>query len=140
MDNPDDDDRIIINVKGVRKASWNRATRAASLRKIQYGQLVSDALDFQAEMEARGIEAPGKARLTDDQITARLTALAGLAQGIAALKAAGARSVGIATLSRGLANLLAEMPRDLRIGGRIRNLEIGQESVKRAMLEGELHE
>ena len=83
MDNPDDDDRIIINVKGVRKASWNRATRAASLRKIPYGQLVSDALDFQAEMEARGIEAPGKARLTDDQITARLTALAGLAQGIA---------------------------------------------------------
>lgn len=121
MDNQDEG-TTIINVKGVRKSSWNRATQAASLRKDPYGAWLSDTIDFRLEMEAKGIEAPGKAgqsSLSPDQMTARLGALAELAKGLAALKSAGARPVGISALSRGLALVLAEMPAAnpmLRIG------------------------
>lgn len=130
MDNPDDD-RIIINVKGVRKSAWNAATRAASLSKEPYGQWLSDAIDLRLRIEAEGVKLPGEAGeapLTADQTTARLAALAEAAKGFAALKTAGGRSVGISALSRRLAALLSEIP---TANPPLRIARIGQESVKR---------
>ncbi len=131
MDNPDDD-RTIINVKGVRKASWNAAARAASLSKDSYGQWLSDAIDLRLRMEAEGVKLPGedkKALLTPDQMTARIAAMAELAKGLAALKSAGSRAIGISALSSGLTTLLT----DERSANRpIRIRQISQEPVKPA--------
>ena len=111
------DDTTIINVKGVRKASWNAATRAASLGKEPYGPWLSDAIDQRLYREARGQETEAPA-MTPDQITARISALAELAKGIGALKAAGHRAVGIGSLSQGLAVALAEDMRRLGLARR----------------------
>ncbi len=132
MDNPDDG-FTIINVKGVRKSSWDAVCRAASHPKVPYGRWISDAIDFRLEMEAKGIQGPGEAGqavLTPDQMTARIAAMAELAKGLAALKAAGSRAVGISALSAGLASLLT----DERSANRpIRIRQISQESVKPAL-------
>ena len=86
-----DDDTTIINVKGVRKAAWNAATRAAALAKTPYGPWLSDAIDQRLYREATGGNPEGKAGLTEDQITARTMALAEMAKGMAAMKSAGLR-------------------------------------------------
>jgi hypothetical protein len=52
-------DTIIINVKGVRKSSWNSATQAASLRKEQYGPYLSEALDLRLRFDAGEVKLPG---------------------------------------------------------------------------------
>lgn len=144
MDNPDDD-RTIINVKGVRKTAWNAAARAASLSKDTYGQWLSDAIDLRLRYDAGTVKPPGEAgeaTMTTEQLTARIAALAELAKGIAALKAAGARSVGIATLSRGLTSLLADLPRQAPLIRGQERRRLGQEPVKPMIevLEGNLHE
>ena len=111
-----DDSTTIINVKGVRRAAWNAATRAASLGKEPYGHWLSDAIDQRIYREARGANQDGQAgeALSADQLTARIAAVAELAKGIAALKAAGSRAVGLGALSRILGALIS-----------------GQEAVKR---------
>jgi hypothetical protein len=132
MDNPDGE-FTIINVKNVRQRSWNALVMAASHPKVAYGRWISDAIDFRLEMEAKGIQGPGEASqavLTPDQMTARIAALAELAKGLAALKAAGSRAVGISALSSGLTTLLT----DERSANRpIRIRQISQESVKPAI-------
>ena len=118
------DETIIINVKGVRKNTWNTATQQASLRKEQYGRYLSDALDLRLRYDAGEVKPPGEEDnpqanppLTPDQRTARIVALAELSKGIALLKQHTGRATGISTLSRELADLLADAPTKLRIIG-----------------------
>lgn len=108
------DDETTINVKGVRKSSWNAATQAASLRKEHYGPWLSDAIDLRLRYDAGQVKPPGQDgedAMTVDQRTARIAALAELAKGLAAVKAAGSRPNGISALSHGLAEVFADAPR-----------------------------
>lgn len=125
-----DDDTTIINVKGVRKAAWNAATRAAALAKTPYGPWLSDAIDQRLYREATGGNPEGKAGLTEDQITARTMALAEMAKGMAAMKSAGLRVPAVVRMAL-MAASVGMVP-----GALIR----GQESVKPALLEGQRHE
>jgi hypothetical protein len=119
-------DTIIINVKGVRKSSWNSATQAASLRKEPYGPYLSEALDLRLRFDAGEVKAPGEdgnhqanPPLTEDQRTARIAALAALAQGIAAVKQHTGRATGVGLLSTEVRSLVVK-PRIIRgkeIGG-----------------------
>jgi hypothetical protein len=114
-------DTIIINVKGVRKSSWNLATQAASLRKEQYGPYLSEALDLRLRFDAGEVKAPGEdgntqanPPLTEDQRTARIAALAALAQGIAAVKQHTGRATGVGLLSTEVRSLVPVKPRIIR--------------------------
>jgi len=118
-----DDDTTIINVKGVRKAAWNAATRAAALAKTPYGPWLSDAIDQRLYREATGGNPEGKAGLTEDQKTARILAVAALAEGMASLKAARARPPIVAAM-------LAELAGDLGLAGGKAEASRGKGSVK----------
>jgi hypothetical protein len=114
-------DTVIINVKGVKKSSWNSATQAASLRKEQYGPYLSEALDLRLRFDAGEVKLPGEdgnaqanPPLTEDQRTARIAALAALAQGIAAVKQHTGRATGVGLLSTEVRSLVPVKPRIIR--------------------------
>lgn len=98
MDNPQDDDRTIINVKGVRKPAWEKAKRGSAQTGESMGTWLSGAIEIRAIHDASGIQSPGNPlanpSLTPDQLTARIEAVAAYQQSVAALKMARARSIG----------------------------------------------
>jgi hypothetical protein len=106
-------DTTTINVRGVNKSVWNEATRQASLSRELAGPWLNDAIEQKLRRLA-GAVVDDPAAMTVDQITARIAALAELAKGIAALKSAGSRAVGVGVLSRGLTMLLID-PRSVLI-------------------------
>jgi hypothetical protein len=115
-------DTIIVNVKGVRKSSWNEATKAASLRKDQYGLYLSDALDLRLRFDAGEITLPGEdgnqdahEHLSQEQRTARIAALAELAKGIAAVREHTGKATGITMLSSELSALTVKASAKLRV-------------------------
>jgi hypothetical protein len=115
-------DTVIINVKGIRKNTWNAATQAASLRKELYGPYLSDALDLRLRFDAGEVKLPGEQRnqaanppLTEDQRTARIAALAELAKGIAAVRLQTGRATGITMLSAELAALMVKPASTMRL-------------------------
>jgi hypothetical protein len=115
-------DTTTINVKGVRKNSWNAATQAASLRKEMYGPYVSDALDLKLRHDAGEVKLPGEVGnqeanlpLTEDQRTARIAALAELAKGIATIKQHTGHATGITRFSAELSALEAKPQAKLRL-------------------------
>jgi hypothetical protein len=124
---------VIINVKGVRKNSWNAATQAASLRKEQYGPYLSEALDLRLRFDSGEVQLPGKdgnqranTPLTEDQRTARIVALAELAKGIAAVKQHTGKATGITMLSAELSSLATKPEAKLRIIGGKESRGFGQ--------------
>lgn len=101
-----------INVRGVRKSTWNEATRQASLTRELMGPWVTDALELRLAVLSGAIlvvdskDAPGP--LTPDQTTARILALAELAKGLAALKTAGSRALALGALTQEITLLLTD--------------------------------
>lgn len=114
MDNPDTDDKTIINVKGVRKPAWEAARRGAAQAGDSMGTWLSDAIDRRISHDATAIEGPANNRgevgnpdaLTPDQLTARIMALAALQQSMAAMKTARMRSSGRGVLATVQASLV----------------------------------
>jgi hypothetical protein len=92
------EEKIVVNVKGVQRSSWNALCRDAALRHEHYGVWLSDAIDQRLRTDAQGVASAISETLTTDQRTARIAALAELAKGLAALRAAGSRSVGVGAL------------------------------------------
>lgn len=91
MDNLDGDDKTIINVKGVRKSSWEAAKRGATQSGISMGAWLSDQIDQAERMAREGVQPP-RPQLTPEQLTARMEAIAALMQAQAALKSATGRA------------------------------------------------
>jgi hypothetical protein len=58
LDNPDDDERTIINVKGVSAAAWNAARTAAKRQDEPMGVWLSKALIDRVNLEAGPRELP----------------------------------------------------------------------------------
>ena len=119
MANPEDEtaaDKTTINVKGVRKSSWEAARRGAAQRGDSMGAWLSDAIDRRISREARQIELPSEpARtppLTPDQLTQRIMAVAALQQSAAALKMARVRSTGRDAMRIAQESLAHEMDAD----------------------------
>jgi hypothetical protein len=94
-----DDEKTIINVKGVSAKSWERAKAAANRRGETMAGWISRACDTVADLEAGDALMPpnpianldpktANPALTPDQLTARLDALASLMQAAAAVKLA----------------------------------------------------
>jgi len=61
MDNPDDGEWTIINVKKVRKASWEAAKRESAQAGDPMGLWLSDMIDRQVKHTADSILSPGLA-------------------------------------------------------------------------------
>lgn len=116
MGNPADDDKVTINVKGVRKSAWEAAKRGSARAGDSMGTWISDTIDRLVKLEESSVLAPGLATvknddfsgnpgepdgMTPDQVTARMLAeaalfqgKAALLQGIASVKTAGVRTWG----------------------------------------------
>lgn len=113
MDNPDEADKTIINVKGVRKSAWEAAKRGATQQGDSMGTWLSDAIDQRAIRDSDQVKPPAKndgkkgnpAALTPDQLTARIIAAAALQQSAAAMKQACGRTTGKGALMRVLSSL-----------------------------------
>jgi hypothetical protein len=115
MVNPDDD-KTIINVKGVPKPAWELAKRLAAQADEPMGMLLARAIQCLADQEAGRVKPPdkkvtkqGNPPLTPAQLTDRITALAMLSQANAANRQARARIAKDSTLGIGLALLQQAM-------------------------------
>jgi hypothetical protein len=78
----------VINVKGVRLESWEKARRGWGQAGGSMGAWLSDAIDLRAAYEEGRVKPPGNPPMTAEQITARIHAVAALQQSAAAMKQA----------------------------------------------------
>ena len=97
MANPDDD-KTIINVKGVPKPAWELARRLAVQADEPMGMLLARAIQCLADQEEGRVKPPdnrtakqGNPPMTHEQLTERMKAVAMLAQANAANRQAHAR-------------------------------------------------
>lgn len=137
MASPDDDDgKTTINVKGVRKPAWEAAKREAGQAGDSMGTWLSDAVEQRVSRNRDAVQPPanpaanpsdksGNLAMIEEQITARMMALAALQQSVAAMKAAGARSNPTLTGARAsLERMLpAQPPRLTIVGGKANGKE-----------------
>lgn len=106
MANNDDDTTTTINVKSVRKPAWEAARRSAAKQDEPMGSWLSRACETLANLEAGprefppgGLANPGQemanpTAMTQDQLSARILAVAALMQGFAAVRNATGRAPG----------------------------------------------
>lgn len=116
------DGRVTINVKRVSKRAWARAANAAYKNgKEARGSWLSRAMNMLADLEMGPREFPPErpgnpagnlvgnsgnpARLSPDQLTARMQAVAAMMQGLAAVRMATGRATGKKTVGLMLASL-----------------------------------
>jgi len=111
MDNPADD-KTIINVKGVPKTAWEAARRYAAQSGDSMGTWLAGAINCRIDYEEGRVKPPannghddGNPPLTEDQLSARMLALAAMQHSAAAMKQAGGRAIGSRTIARRFADI-----------------------------------
>lgn len=100
----DDIEKVVINVKGVPKPSWDAARRSAIQANDPMGLWIGEAIDCRIARDSGSVK-PANPPMTPDQITARMNAVAAMQQGAAAMKVARMRDTGRTQLRVALASL-----------------------------------